>query len=249
VELQRDALEVHCTGVARRLCQYCASVRYVANVRYDAHISEDMWLHYGRTAAFMAFVRCGGSSQTPTQFDWESADYFRCAVSQMQKLALGSESEVYDQVVRDRTRRDGRSVAEVSWDAWTFASLQDIGSRQGENASSDVTGRTTQYSEHANVFEDLFVSYLDRAMIVDDLVLELTRILKPQEVVWLIRKYRDNVPSLELARDFQNKDARYQTSDGLVRARRYIDVTIHRAKKKARATLTARWKQLAEEAA
>jgi hypothetical protein len=83
----------------------------------------------------------------------------------------------------------------------------------------------------------------------DQLVGELSRVLNPREVNWLVGKYCDRRTTAELAQDLVAQDPRYQTEGGLVRAVRKIDTAIHRAKRKARSALDSRWQYLAQEVA
>jgi len=232
-------LTEQCLALGSRACGFSGFIQRQANMQLERSMTTEQWKHYGAVAAFLAFAELGGSVEDPESFDWSSKDLFRRAVSHLQTITLGSQSDVYDRIMRRRTRLTGSQVQELQWDAWTFASLEDV-----QRVASDVAHRQTPdcLPLHPKTSQDSAVNE-------DALVWELTQHLRPQEVVWLIRRYRDGETTATLAREFIQKDTRYQTADGHTRAVRYIDVSIHRAKKKAQRLLSRRWQYLALEVA
>lgn len=231
-----------CAHLAERVCTRGAPIRRLANNRLDQPMSDDQWRHHGQTAAFFAFIDAGGNADLPDSVNWHSQALFARALKLLQIYALGSQSDVYDRIIRERPRRAGGTVAELMWDAWHDASTT------VESKQSDGAPRVKHTAAHqAQRYYD-FWSRQDRPQIDDSFAMALTKLLRPQEAVWLIRRYRDGVPTAELARELCEKDARYQTPDGVSRAVRYIDVVVHRAKKRCREAL-ADWQTVAQEVA
>lgn len=245
-----ELLAQHCRTLGVRVCNFSGIVQRQVNTWQDTPIAQEDWHHFGQVAAFYAFTDLGGSPDNPAAFDWNSKELFRRALSHLQQLTLGTQSELYDQVKRRRLRLTGSQVEELRWDAWDMVCMEDL--RQVE-ASAEHTTQAADglalYPRHTGQQYFDFERKQDSDVPVDALILELTSQLKPQEAVWLIRRYRDGESTATLAREFMQKDARYQTADGFTRAVRYIDVAIHRAKKKAQKLLAPRWHQLALEVA
>lgn len=245
--VQTNVLADRCANIAKRICAYAGPVRKIAKERFSYAYSTEQWLQEGQVAAFLAFVEFNGDQERPEQFDWTSREYFHRALSIFQLYVIGSSSDIYDTIIRERTRRAGDDVGELSWDSW-----------QGSFAYNEVKaecGWSAKRSGHRHIRDKARQHYdacweqPNRVELGEELVLELTRLLRPQEAVWLIRRYRDGATTALLADELVAKDPRYQTADGHIRAVRYIDVVVHRAKKKCRAKLPRRWQMLSQEVA
>lgn len=236
-----------CAALRNRICNLAQLVRRMVEDKTDTELSVDTWREHGLTAAFLAFVEVGGDSTDPDGIDWQSPELLRVALRVLQKQVLGSESDVYDVLMRERTRKVGSRVTALGWDAWTEVSLaDDLGHTREHDghisaAGSDVDAVAYRYQD--------FVAEHTRPQLDDTFAFELTRLLRPQEAVWLIRRYRDGEPTSVLAHELVQRDAKYQTADGFARATTYIDVVVHRAKKKARRVLDSGWRDLALEVA
>lgn len=242
-----DVLAIKCTEATKRVCTLCAPLRYAIQfANGHSRITDAEWQHLGSVASFMAFVQLGGNPDLPEQFDWLSDKYLRLCANLLQGYTLGRNSDSYDQMRRDRSRRPGALVQELRWTAWTVPSSR--------TAYTDETGlfrfgKETRSGKSQNDCYYDFCEQADRVEIAEEVALELTRVLRPQEAVWLIRRYRDGETTAALAEELIKKNAKYQTDGGLLRAIRYIDVVVHRAKKKARAKLAPMWRAIAEEVA
>lgn len=242
-------LTQQCQALGSRACGFSGFIQRQANMQLEHCMTAEQWHHYGAVAAFLAFAELGGSVDTPEDFDWSSKELFRRAVSHLQTITLGSQSDVYDRIMRTRSRLTGSQVKELQWDAWGSVAVEDLKQVQSNlEASQSQDGLSLYPRDAAEHYYD-FEQQTDFELNETELTLELARHLKPQEVVWLIRRYRDGETTATLAQEFVKKDVRYQTEDGLTRAIRYIDVAIHRAKKKAQKLLTPRWHHLAAEVA
>lgn len=241
-------LAQRCRTLGLRVCNFSGMIHRSVNSISDAAMSIEEWHHLGQVAAFLAFAEAGGTPESPDCVDWDSKDLFRRAVSHLQQIAMGSQSDIYDRIKRTRVRLTGSQVAEVQWDAWREASMEDLRRSDLQHAQGlqDAIGLELYPCTETDRYYD-FMQRLDNEVPEDALILELTSHLRPQEAVWLIRRYRDGETTATLAREFVQKEARYQTADGFTRAVRYIDVAIHRAKKKAQRLLASHWRQLAVE--
>lgn len=234
-----DILAERCSSLGKQICHRGGSVRKMANGRrLEKCMSEAEWQQHGCAAAFLAFIEMGGVADDPDSVDWASTKLFATALRLLQIYALGSESDVYDRIIRERSRRSGNGVTELMWDMWRSAGGAD-------EVAPVARARWRVTPERYYEFWD----GINRPTLDDSFAAELTKILRPQEAVWLIRRYRDGVSTAELARELILKDEKYQTADGFTRATRYIDVAIHRAKKKCRAKLSANWAALAQDVA
>jgi hypothetical protein len=237
-----QSLADRCRSVGEVVCHLGGFVRRQLNKKLEEPISDTDWQQHGRVAVFLAFLNLDGNPDRPDGFDWYAKSFVAKALSILQQITIGSESDVYDRIVRCRQRRSARNVDELRWDCWASASLDDIaGHRAVEDFSLDLMAPTSL--EQMYEFERAAA----RPQVDDALVQELTKNLKPQEAVWLIRRYRDGVPTAILAEELCRKNVKYQTPDGQVRAIRCIDVAVHRARAKARKFLNSRWQQLAAE--
>jgi len=240
-------LEELCVDRGKEMCAQGAMIRRVASARFDYHHSDREWTHLGQVAAFMTFHGQGGDPDTPTNFDWNGKAFTRASLSLLQKLAIGSCSDIYDQILRGRQRLAGASVSEVEWDSWKQAHTDELHhhTSQGGVSQNHFGGRPRSASRSY----DEFKREGEREVVDETFAILLSKVLKPQEAVWLIRRYRDGEPTVNLAKDLVTKDTRYQSEGGLTRAVQYIDVVVHRAKKKAREKLPAVWASLAKETA
>jgi hypothetical protein len=239
-----------CQTLGAKLCRYSARVQQQANALREAPFTDEEWQHCGRLAAFLAFMDIGGSAAAPDDTDWSAQELFRRALTHLQQLTLGAHSDVYDRLMRARVRRTGSQVSELQWDAWRTASMDDIRQSEagGESSMQEADGLALYPRDAAEQYYD-FTRAQHSDVPMDALILELTRVLRPQEAVWLIRRYRDGETTAAMAKEFVAKDARYQTANGMTRAMRYIDVAIHRAKKKAQRLLASHWHEMAMEVA
>lgn len=241
-----QSLAGRCREIGETVCRLGGFVRRQLNQQLEEPITDSDWAQHGRVAVFLAFLAANGDGDQPDDFDWYSKSFVSKALSVLQQTALGSDSDVYDRIMRSRHRRSARSVDELRWDSWTSASLDDLsGHRAFEELAQCEEFNPSLAHERYQDFE----SQAARPLIDDSLVEELTTKLKPQEAVWLIRRYRDGVPTAVLAEELCRKNVKYQTADGLTRAIRCIDVAVHRARAKARTFLADRWQRLAVEVA
>jgi hypothetical protein len=233
-----------CNAVADTICKRGGFVRRQVNNQSEEPLTSEDWAQHGRVAAFLAFVQMGGNGDAPDTFDWDSEELLKRSLSVLQQLTLGSSSDVYDRIMRGRQRLAAKAVEELRWDAWASASVDDITGQRGfdEAAQADALRHGAGNERYQEFERNQAQTQLD-----DLLVQELTHKLKPQEAVWLIRRYRDGVPTAVLARELVKKDEKYQTADGFTRAVRCIDVAVHRARAKARALLDAQWHSMAKE--
>lgn len=237
-----------CAQHGDRVCSYGNMIRRTAAARYDYRTTDTEWRHLGQVAVFEAFLELGGDCDSPERFDWASASLVRKAVSLLQKMCIGSHSDIYDYILRGRVRLAGAHNEELQWDSWRDATVTDAaGDRDLVNGQADL-GLHAQAQTGSQRYYD-FDSRAHRAPINEEIVFQLTSLLRPQEAVWLIRRYRDGEPTAAIARELVEKEPRYQAADGFTRASRYVDVVVHRAKKKARSLLEPQWGQLAQEVA
>jgi len=241
---EEQSLADRCQTVGDAVCRLGGFVRRQLNRQLETPITDADWEQHGRVAAFLAFLAQDGNPDRPDNFNWTAKTFTAKALSILQQITLGSESDVYDRIIRGRGRLSVRSVDELRWDAWGIASLDDL---PGHRALEDVLQNEDERLSSAHERYQWFERQVTRPLLDDTLVEELTRQLKPQEAVWLIRRYRDGVPTAVLAEELCQKNSKYQTPDGQLRAVRCIDVAVHRARAKARAVLSSRWGHLAAE--
>lgn len=229
-----QTLADRCNVAGAQLGKLGNFVRRQLNRQLEEPLTDAEWQQHGRVAAFLAFVQLGGLVEDHHEFDWSSAEFMRRGLSVLQQLTLGSQSDVYDQVLRSRHRLGGCQVEELSWDSWNSASSADLAGHRGFEEAATGDGLHLQEPR-------------ERPEIGDTLIVALTKVLRPQEVVWLIRRYRDGISTSVLASELVSKTPKYQTADGYARAVRCIDVAVHRAKHKARTLLSGEWRALAQE--
>lgn len=233
-----------CRAAGDALCKLGSFVFRQVNQQLDDPLTADDWAQHGRVAAFLAFIQMGGDGDRPDDFDWTSKDFTRRALSVLQQLTLGSQSDVYDRIMRARSRRTVCQVDELAWDTWQHVSADDFsGHRSFEDVCAKDDNRATDKSKR------YVQEAVARPILDDTLVTELTKNLNPQEAVWLIRRYRDGIPTAVLAEELVKKSPKYQTEDGFTRAVRCIDVAVYRARGKARKILGDHWQRLAQEVA
>lgn len=245
VETEQSLAE-RCRSVAETVCHLGGFVRRQLNKQLEEPISDTDWKQHGRVAVFLAFLNLDGNPDQPAAFDWQAKTFVSKALSILQQVTIGSESDVYDRIVRGRQRRSAKGVEELRWDAWQSASLDDLA---GHRAVEEFAPTIETHAAHMVERHQEFEQGQARPQVGDQLVKELTRYLKPQEAVWLIRRYRDGVPTAVLAEELCRKNSKYQTPDGKTRAVRCIDVAVHRARAKARNALSPQWHRLAVEVA
>jgi hypothetical protein len=241
-----DVLDVRCSELATKVCTFTSTRvrRALQQVSVDGEAgTSESWSHYGSLAAFLAFMKVGGDVSNPDNIDWESQLLFKTAVSLMQKLTLGSASDHYDKLLRERGRR--AHVDEVCWSSWkqgVYDKGDDIVAPSTRTASRAGINRVALRAYHE--FDDaLNAGTLDG----NELVRALQAILKPREVQWLLRRYRDGEATADIAKDLVDTEDKYQGPGGLAKAISVVDVAIHRAKKRARHALPQRWLVLAQE--
>jgi hypothetical protein len=227
-----------CEELGSKVCSFCNIVLRMSNQRYSHQYDAGEWKHLGQVSAFLAYGELFGDAD-PDTVDWRSRELLMHASRILQKLTIGSKSDIYDSIIRVRLRRDGSFNDELRWAAWNQAHPSEV--------TDDSKAVTVPVDSYQRYFE--FQSSLFKTELKDEVASELMRLLRPQEAVWLIRRYRDGVPTVALARELMDKEPRYQTEDGFTRACRYVDVVIHRAKKKARKLLPPVWGEFASEVA
>jgi hypothetical protein len=237
-----DTLDAQLIALGKTLCQYGTPlVRRVRAARWNA-MPEWEWQHHGRAAAYLAFIDLGGDPDQPDAFGWNNPQLLKRGLSYLQDATLGGESEFYDERVRGRNRKSGSLNAELCWDAWLSATPDDTGAAVDAPAARSAWSQWTPSVEAEVSFEDA----MDRAVVEEQFEWAILRVLPPQEAVWLIRRFRDGVATKTLAEELVAKEPRYAGPNGLARATNYIDVTVHRAKAKAKKLLGADWSAFVE---
>ena len=234
-----NALEDHLNTLGRRARRISTRNLQWARRGTNNMLDDDEWQQHALVAAYLAFAESGGDPDRWNEFDWEQQSLLQCTLKHLRAAILGSASEFIDIHQRNAVRKSGACNAALCWDAWKS------GVEKSPSAKHKAEPQPMAGEYWANDAFDAGPSEYT----TEGLLWALANVLKPQEVVWLVRRYRDNVQQDTLAKELCAKDARYQDETGYDRAINYINVTIHRAKKRAQRTLGTKWQALALEAA
>jgi hypothetical protein len=173
-------LTQQCQALGSRACGFSGFVQRQVNMHLEQCMTTEQWRHYGAVAAFLAFADMGGSVDAPDTFDWTSKDLFRRTLSHLQTLTLGSQSDVYDRLMRTRQRLTGSQVKELQWDAWTSVALEDLKQVESNLQSSQENDGLSLYPRDASEHYYDFEQQTDFELSETELTMELARHLKPQ---------------------------------------------------------------------
>lgn len=234
------SLETRLEGLAARARRTAHRLFFYARRATTLGMAKHDWHQHSLVAAYLAFIELGGAPDVPDQFDWKHPRLLPLTLKHLRVATIGGASDFIDVHQRNQSRKSGACNDAVCWDAWR-AGVESVAKvRSATKKPAPITGE--YYANDG--FERVPNEYSG-----ESLLWALAKVLKPQEVVWLVRRYRDGVHQDVLARELCAKDARYQDPTGYDRAINYINVTIHRAKKRARSALGTKWEALAMEAA
>lgn len=237
--MQSLTFEERLTVLGQRARRVAARYFQYARRGTNNMISDAEWHQHGLAAAYLAFVECGGDPDAPDTFNWDNPQLLPITLKHLRAAILGQGSDFIDIHQRNQARKTGACNDSLAWDAWR-AGVEQSPKGKHTDSPAPITG---EYYAH-----DAF-DQAPREYTAESLMWALAKVLKPQEVFWLIRRYRDNVPQDALAKELCERDQRYQDDTGHARAINYINVTIHRAKKRAQRALGSKWQALALEVA
>jgi hypothetical protein len=241
-----DSLTERLATTGSVVCRLGGFIRRLINQQNAEPIPDVEWEQHGRVAVFFAFVALGGDVDSPETFNWKARPLIGKSLSLLQQLTLGSQSDLYDKVLRTRARLIAHPVDEMCWDAWQTVCAEELRELSHHGARWH-TGKGIPFVARDRHQE--FLRKTERKAVSEALIADLQATLKPQEAVWLVRRYRDGVPTSVLAKEMVANNEHYQTPDGLLRAIRCIDVAVHRARHKAQRLLPSKWAHLATEMA
>lgn len=241
-EAERDAQLAAITERVRTLG--FGLVRVMTRLTGERLTSED-FMHHARVAVWEAYIAASGFDPA---FDIaaNAEALEKVALKELRNALVGRDTTFGDTALRLRNRKNRAMVNRYTWSAWQFHATTEPADQSRGGAANRHTV-IDEYLERSEQEERL----REKAML--ELEAALREILSPREFKWLVERECRNVPQAThieelLAEDAQSDNPRYQGDNGWANAENRINVTVHRAKKKAAKALGETWAALSREA-
>lgn len=239
----RNAAWVTASETARRHVCRLASPLLLASMRGTRDVTTEAdFQTFVHTAVFLAFLDAGGTPDDPAAFAWAEQHHaiVRAATVTIKRQLNGRHSLHGDIMRRTKSRRDWVGIT-ACWSAWETGTAESADTGYAP-AGADRARRHDLATCESSVTRDV------RSADLSTLCERLAAALTANEYAWLLARFVERRPYQEMIDDLVAAEpARYGDAKGRARAATRIDVTIHRAKKKAAAILGGDWAAYCEE--
>jgi hypothetical protein len=233
------ALLAYLAPVVERAGQLCFRIMRDAERLTGDEMARAEYRHHVAASAVLAYVDLGGDCDAPDAFDWDAAReaLLSRTMAHLRATIVGKASDFRDVQNRCTPRREVALDPAAQWTQWRVGGEDRRALRRRSLLGGNLRGGDAAADE----------ALAEEALA--DLPAALAGVLSPTEWTWVVERYRDGVPQTAQIAALVARDPRYQGEGGAARAENRINVAVHRAKRKARERLGARWAALAAEVA
>jgi hypothetical protein len=222
------------------------------------HLSQTEFRHHAEAALWETFQALGGDWDQPDTFPWDRdvtdgaqqlpmTEYLtRRTVKRLRAILIGRDTTYGDTAIRMASRKNRVMVDQYQWSAWRYATaLGASGGRTTRQQPGTVESQLSVVTEYeAPTPQDERLEQRELLTLPE----QLRQALSPREFKWLVERVIHGRPESEQIAELQAENAKYQGEGGYGRAQNLINVTVHRAKAKARKALggeASAWADLA----